>query len=142
MNHIIFDLDGTLADCTHRVHLLPDWDAFYSACYEDAPIEPIITLYRELFDSFLYDVHIWSGRRQSEEDKTWMWFDNHHLPIPDDDYWKMRPDDDHRPDTELKGEWLDVVPFTPSLVFEDRTSGVKMDRDRGIQVCQVAPGDF
>ena len=142
MKHIIFDLDGTLADCTHRVHLLPDWDAFYDACYEDAPIEPIVALYKELFDSFLYDVHIWSGRRQSEEDKTWMWFDKYHIPIPDDDYWKMRNVGDHRPDTELKALWLDTAPFTPSLVFEDRTSVVQMYRDRGIQVCQVAPGDF
>ena len=143
MKHIIFDLDGTLADCTHRVPLLPDWDAFYSACFEDKPIQSIVDLYTELSDNFFYEVHIWSGRREAERDKTYMWFDEHGLPIPEhEDQFLMRPDADHRPDTELKNEWLDVVPFTPSLVFEDRTSVVQMYRDRGIQVCQVAPGDF
>lgn len=142
MRHIIFDLDGTLADCTHRVPLLPDWDAFYAACFEDSPIESIATLYRELSELFLYDVHIWTGRRQSEEDKTWMWLDEHRLPIPDGSNFLMRPDGDHRPDTELKSLWLDEADFIPDLVFEDRASVVKMYRDRGIQVCQVAPGDF
>ena len=142
MNHIVFDLDGTIADCTHRVHLLPDWDAFYSACFEDIPIGPIVALYKELSESFLYDIHIWTGRRQMEEDKTWMWFDEHRIPIPDRDHWKMRSDGDHRPDTVLKAQWLATVDFVPVLVFEDRTSVVQMYRDKGIQVCQVAPGDF
>jgi len=135
---IIFDLDGTLADCTHRVPMLPNWDAFYEACDKDEPIDTIAHLYRELE---YHDLHIWSGRRESERYKTYQWFKKHELRIPGDQFL-MRPDNDHRPDTVLKGEWLDNADFVPDLVFEDRSSVVRMYRDRGIQVCQVAPGNF
>ena len=140
MNHIIFDLDGTLADCTHRVPLLPDWDAFYSACDKDSPIWPVIDVYDGLLGSFGRTVHIWSGRRETELTKTLYWFDEHGIQHPDN--FRMRLDGDHRSDTIVKGQWLDAADFVPSLVFEDRTSVVQMYRDRGIQVCQVAPGDF
>lgn len=135
---IVFDLDGTLADCSHRVPLLPNWDAFYSACDEDSPISPIISVYRELCKTHL--VEIWTGRRDSEEDKTLAWFEKHDIPLPSG--YRMRPDGDHRPDKKLKSQWLNEAHCLPSLVFEDRSSVVNMYRDRGIQVCQVAPGDF
>lgn len=148
-NIVIFDLDGTLADCTHRVPLLPDWDAFYAACDRDSLIEPIGALYRHMHaDWFNWDVRIWTGRRESERDKTLMWFDDHKLPLPDHqdpiggESLLMRPDGDHRPDTELKLDWLTESIDRPLLVFEDRTSVVNMYRKQGIQVCQVAPGDF
>ena len=140
MNWIIFDLDGTLADCAHRVPLLPDWDAFYSACNYDRPIKPMVELYKSLVADDSYFISIWSGRRESEFDKTIDWFELHHIPLSDD--IRMRPNGDHRPDTELKLEWLTGSGDTPILVFEDRSSVVKMYRDKGIQVCQVANGDF
>ena len=140
MKHIIFDLDGTLADCTHRVPMLPNWDAFYEACDKDEPIAPIVSIYNHLVSYGHYHIHVWSGRRESEIEKTAAWFNRHALYVP---YTlKFRPNGDHRPDTELKGEWLDEAKFTPYLVFEDRASVVQMYRDRGIRVCQVAPGDF
>lgn len=60
---IIFDLDGTLANCDHRRHFVdkrlskdhsyglvydpkkpfkPDWQSFYEACDKDTPIIPVI----------------------------------------------------------------------------------------------------
>lgn len=138
MNFIVFDLDGTLANCDHRVPLLPDWDAFYAACGDDSPIDPIIAVYRELCKSHI--VEIWTGRRDSEEDATLEWFERHNVPLPSG--YRMRRNGDHRPDTVLKSEWLDEAKFLPNLVFEDRSSVVQMYRDHGIKVCQVAPGDF
>jgi hypothetical protein len=34
----LFDLDGTLADCTHRLHRRKHWRAFFAACTADSPI--------------------------------------------------------------------------------------------------------
>ena len=38
----IFDIDGTIADLTHRLHYIqsikPDWKAFNSNVMDDAPI--------------------------------------------------------------------------------------------------------
>ena len=46
---IVFDLDGTLADDAHRQHHITgdvrDWDAYFAACGDDAPIiEPVMEL--------------------------------------------------------------------------------------------------
>lgn len=99
---IIFDLDGTLADCEHRRHFVdvyknpefvlshvdsslpkwehkntkekwkPDWKSFYEACDKDTPIQPIIEMFRLI--SVQYDlVEIWSGRCESVRDKTVDW---------------------------------------------------------------------
>lgn len=136
---IIFDLDGTLADCSHRLPLLPDWDAFYANCGDDKPIPQIVEVYGQFIDS-VFPVEIWSGRRESERETTIDWFDRHNIPLPG--ALRMRPNGDKRPDTVLKGEWLDGCGFVPWLVFEDRTSVVGLYRSRGIRVCQVAPGNF
>src|SRR5262244_603064 len=62
-NIIIFDLDGTLALIGHRVHHItsekPDWTAFYTACADDLPNSPIITV--EFIPlSFWYDTPLTS----------------------------------------------------------------------------------
>lgn len=49
----IFDLDGTLADCQHRVPILAEkddpnrWRRFYAACVDDTPIMPVIGVLHE-----------------------------------------------------------------------------------------------
>src|SRR5690625_7455534 len=58
----VFDLDGTLADCRHRVPLIPDWDAFFAACGEDLPIWPVIQKDKRLTTSA--EVWIESGRNE------------------------------------------------------------------------------
>lgn len=53
----IFDLDGVLFDNSHRMNLLPkgdgqtteQWDAFNLACEDDAPIEHMWALLKELY---------------------------------------------------------------------------------------------
>jgi phosphoglycolate phosphatase-like HAD superfamily hydrolase len=41
MKTVIFDLDGTLCDISHRLHFIEngnkDWDGFYAACPDDVP---------------------------------------------------------------------------------------------------------
>ncbi len=49
MQHVyVFDIDGTLADITHRLHFIQgekkDWDAFFAACIDDAPIGHMLDL--------------------------------------------------------------------------------------------------
>lgn len=48
----IFDIDGTLADLSHRLHFIQkkpaDWDGFFAACSDDAPIPEVIELIQRL----------------------------------------------------------------------------------------------
>ena len=49
MKYIIFDIDGVLADCSHRLHYLKDknYDNFYSdeEIMKDKPIHDIMDIF-------------------------------------------------------------------------------------------------
>lgn len=144
---VIFDLDGTLANHHHRVHLVTgpsnkkDFSAFNAACVNDTLMLPIV----QVFQGLRYVGHtleIWSGRSDAVRKETEHWLECHGI-FPDQ--LLMRMEGDYTPDHELKEMWLMHAIScgqTPDLVFDDRTRLVEMWRRNGIQCCQVAPGDF
>lgn len=160
----IFDLDGTLADITHRLHYISigyrkDWDGFFDACDDDKPVLPIIRLLKVL-SSTGHHVCIWSGRSEKVRRKTIAWLNRQgiFLNSPGEvrpgfsldtpgtvQELRLRPEGDYRNDDILKREWLDEAKEqgkAPVLVFEDRGRVVDMWREQGIFCCQVAPGTF
>lgn len=140
----VFDLDGTLADITHRLHFIQnkpkDWPAFFRACVDDKPIWPLIVIAQRLM--FTNVVEIWSGRSDMVRTETAKWLDDHGMGMRGS--LRMRRDGDYRADHIVKSEWLESLPreLWPDLVFDDRQQVVDMWRAHGIICCQVAPGDF
>jgi hypothetical protein len=154
----IFDLDGTLADISHRMHFIksdptlpdgadfkPRWDIFFAACKDDKPITPMISLLDDLGHQALASVYIWTGRDENVRDETINWLRRHVNRIIIDEL-RMRTHGDHRPDHVIKEEWLKALDPDDRArlicVFEDRDQVVKMWRDNGVACCQVAPGGF
>lgn len=146
----IFDIDGTLADLSHRLHHIQkdpkDWDAFFAACGQDEPIECICELARCLASAKHGPVVMFvSGRSDVVREPTAAWIEQHvRLTCPPDRLY-MRKAGDHRPDNIVKSELLDRIiadGFYPAIVFEDRDQVVKMWRARGIPCAQVAEGKF
>jgi hypothetical protein len=137
----VFDLDGTISDATHRLYHLQvkpkDWASFYAGCINDAAIEPTIAVMRALV-AVGHRVEIWTGRSDETEQMTRTWLHRYDVP---DVRLRMRKAGDHRPDVEVKVEWLSLDD-RPDMVFEDRSSMVEMWRALEIRVAQVAPGDF
>lgn len=136
---IVFDMDGTLSDPTHRLHHLKnkDWDSFYEACDQDTPHDEMLNLMHSLYAA-AHRIEIWTGRRESTREKTIQWMQDLELPnVP----IRMRADGDKRHDVTVKGEWIDKY-GKPDIVFEDRNSMVNFYRDQDIRCLQVAPGDF
>lgn len=148
----IFDLDGTLALCDHRKHFLeaedPDrWRRFYAACDRDEPNVPVLRVMETLRHTGA-DVWVFSGRSDEVRAQTEAWLCQHTSLCS----WElrtalvMRQGRDHRPDDELKKEYLDrmLVDDRQRLVavFDDRDRVVKMWRDNGVTCFQVAPGAF
>lgn len=145
MKTVIFDLDGTLADCQHRIGYIRmrpyQWDKFFDndEVYKDGVHEDVA----ELFRMFRANHHIVivSGRSDQCREGTVRWLhDNLLLP----DLLLMRKEGDHRPDDLVKQEIyrthlsdLDIFG-----VFDDRDRVVNMWRRLGIRCFQVAPGDF
>lgn len=157
---IIFDLDGTLADCEHRRHFVdprkrdckcgnklnhicykckhwqPDWPAFYEACDKDEPIHIVIEVFKSISDE--HEVQIWSGRCESVRGKTIEWLCNNGIIPPLHVFeLKMRPIGDNTPDEVLKERWLDEAMAAGNkidFVFDDRPKAVRMWHRRGIFV--------
>lgn len=154
----IFDIDGTIADCSHRVHFLkppaglihfekgetdwkPDWDAFYDACDKDEPIMNVLRVLANLDNS--YEIIFVTGRPERIRNKTHLWIAEYlclgycHM--------YMRKDGDHRPDYQVKREIYETQikdKYDVIGVFEDRKQCVDMWRALGLQCYQVNNGDY
>ena len=137
---VIFDIDGTLASCDHRLHLLPDYDAFYELMLDDPPIRPIVDMARAMLRD--HGLIFCTGRPERHRAKTEAWLARHWLPTTP---LYMRRDDDHRDDHVIKREMLEVIRSFPAdirFVVEDRASVVKMWREEGLLCLQCAEGNF
>lgn len=162
----IFDLDGTLCDLTHRLHLLPknlpdhrrrsdSWRDFEEQCWRDKGILAVLNILQALWVGG-HVVYICTARHDFTRDMTIDWLHQHMPSIPRE-WWGsavdtrlfMRPAGDRRKDVELKRDWLNTR-FAKggfdrqqiACVFEDRQRVVDMWREEGLQCLQVAPGNF
>ena len=155
----IFDIDGTLADITHRIHFIrnpegkKDWVAFKHFVFADKPIKHMVDLCRTLYwasrryydeDGRLpWDVVLMSGRNEHQRDDTIKWLAEvaclPTMPL------YMRKDEDYRADDIIKRELLSEVRadgYAPIMAFDDRDRVVAMWRANDVPCAQVAPGDF
>lgn len=145
---IIWDIDGTLANGDHRIHLIRQepkrWDEYFSLCDDDKPISHMIDILRSLERDFIPVFA--TGRPERTRTETTWWLVSHgaatgRYPLR----LYMRADGDHRNDDELKIEMLAKIRadgFNPVMVFEDRARVVKAWRAAGMPCAQVAEGDF
>lgn len=146
MKAYIFDIDGTIADCSHRIpHIQQepkDWDSFYGACHLDTPIRHIIRLAKDLGQTVGTEIVYVSGRSDQCRNETAEWLDRHGLPAGP---LYMRKRGDHRDDDVIKLELLAQLRadgFEPILAFDDRNRVVAAWRSAGIPCAQVAEGNF
>lgn len=149
VHYCIFDLDGTLADCTHRLHHVqkdkPDWTAFYEAMDEDKPIQAMVLLARSLKFALRdpLEVIIATGRPSNYAERTAKWLAKNGLGFTK---VIMRDEGDHRPSPivkqEMWGQLEAAYRCAPLLVFDDRDADVKMWRKAGLICLQCAEGKY
>lgn len=155
MKCYLFDIDGTLADLSHRLHYIQgetkDWDAFFAACGSDRPIDHICDLAFTLNSSANQIVFV-SGRSDAVREQTLCWLETQGLRTNGDNWFReyrpqlyMRKAGDRRPDHVVKLELLAQIKadgWEPIMAFDDRNQVVDMWRANGVPCAQVAPGDF
>jgi FMN phosphatase YigB (HAD superfamily) len=140
---VLVDMDGTLADVSHRVHHVrgrgkKNWGAFFRGMVHDPPNEVIADWVRNLKPE--YTVVILSGRPSNYARETVEWLRRHHIPF---EHLLMRPAGDHRPDHIVKKELMDTLPRERiAFVIDDRSSVCRMWRSEGLRCFQIAEGDF
>lgn len=140
---IIFDIDGTLADCAHRLHHVrtgkKDWKAFSENMDKDKPIPPIVEICKAFYKQDYY-ILLCTGRNEEHRDKTLAWLEKYAIPFHE---LRMRKDSDYRSDVIVKEEMIHPDEFERILfVVEDRSRVVEFWRKKGILCLQCAPGDF
>jgi predicted kinase/phosphoglycolate phosphatase-like HAD superfamily hydrolase len=141
---VLFDIDGTLADATHRLHHVTrepkNYDAFFAAVGDDPVIEPVRELAQAL-DKQGYKLILVSGRSDKVRDLTEEWLARHEVPNHE---LHMRVDGDYRPDYVVKAEILDGIQADGNevaFVVDDRPSVVAMWRERGLTCFQCRDWD-
>ena len=140
---VIFDIDGTLADVSERLHHIKkkpkDWDAFFGGIPPDKAIRSMVRLCNILHASGI-KILLCTGRREKDRAETVKWLKqqgvNYHELI-------LRPDGDRRSDVIVKREMLAGLDRSKILfVVEDRSGVVEMWRSEGLVCLQCAPGEF
>lgn len=148
----IFDIDGTIADLSHRLHYIKtvpkDWDSFNARVIHDTPIKPVLEIMHSLYKAGT-DVYFFTGRNESTRAATTEW-------IYQNTFWDtstitqslfMRPLNDRRDDTQVKKDiYLNHLNEYDknrlTSVFEDRDRVVKMWRKLGVTCLQVRDGNY
>jgi len=132
----IVDIDGTLADGTHRQHFVrgkpKNWDAYDAIMHKDTPIQPVIDIINIIYSCGI-DIIVCSGRKERDRKITEAWFKEHGI-----DYTKMyfRPTLDYSDDCVVKEAMLKEIQkdYSVIAVFDDRTKVVNMWRKNGLYV--------
>lgn len=152
----IFDIDGTIANCKHRIHhiidlnpipgvkFLPNWPAFDAEIGRDFPIHNNIHTLHQLMKTS--DIWFFTGRmdRGPSRESTLHWLRTY-TSIKEPNL-TMRPHNDYRDDFIIKQEMLDNILEVDRnrlvAVFDDRDRVVKMWRENDITCYQVCYGDY
>lgn len=145
MKTAIFDIDGTLSNCSARLcHILdgrPDWNAFHAECHLDPVNEPVAELLRQLVQRN-WTIVLCTGRPWRYAEATRGWMNRQGLVYHN---LMMREDDDKQSDVELKRRMLAGLRdlgHDVRMVFEDRQRVVDMWREEGVFCFQCAKGDY
>ena len=140
---VIFDIDGTLADVSERIHHVrnkpKNWNAFFQGMAQDKAIHSMVRLCNILYEAGM-QILLCSGRSEEHRDQTVQWLAekevNYHELI-------LRRDGDRRSDNIVKREMLAGIDKSKILfVVEDRSRVVEMWRSEGLVCLQCAPGEF
>ena len=128
---IIFDLDGTLSDDSHRRHFIfeNNYKEYFQRCSEDIRNEPVCLLNYLLYEAG-YIIKIWSGRPDLFLDETIKWLKDNNIKYHE---LKLKPlNQSHLSANQIKGKWLKELSELPLFVFDDREICIKWWRKNDV----------
>lgn len=146
MKAVIFDLDGTLADGTHRLHLLPtvdlhltdSWNEFNRASKDDSPIHSTIEVCNIMVRAG-WRVIILTGRSDIVRAETEAWLERNFVMYSE---LVMRPHSDNRKDTVIKEEFLRNQVGLENIVAAWDDSPAVIEHLRGLGITTYAVCDY
>ena len=140
----IFDIDGTIADTSHRQHYMREkrknWKAFYDEMVNDPPVVPTVRILESLKQAG-YKIVLVSGRPNNYRLTTEQWLKANYIQY---DALYMREEFDYRADNTVKQEIYNnfIEPnYNVIGVFEDRKRVKRMWVENNIFVFDVNQND-
>ncbi len=149
---VLCDIDGTIADTTHRLHYVTkpegasddwkkDWKGFFSKMADDPVRQDVQKILIDLYNRG-HTIIFLSARPDSYRDVTLKWLADKTLSFA---YTLiMRQSHDKRPDTEVKADMLNLhFPDKGVIhtIIDDRPSVIRMWKEMGINVVDVGKGE-
>jgi hypothetical protein len=142
---VIFDIDGTVANISHRRHYVRDgnknWGAFNNTMHLDTVYPDVLWLYNVIRQTGVTMLFA-SGRGEEQRQVTVDWLSDNGFVY---ERLYMRPARDYRPDHIIKAEILEKMRadgFDPTMAFDDRNQVVSFWRSAGLRCLQLADGNF
>ena len=143
---VIFDVDGTIADCEHRLHHIQKtdpagkrqkrrFDLFEAEIPYDQPIMEVVNIYKRMVADPNVAVVLLTGRNEKSRDLTEKWLSDHDLDGYDGLYMKPRKQATIPDTKQKKAQYAQIVEdfgMEASMVFEDRGRVVTMWREMGV----------
>lgn len=158
MSYFIYDIDGTLADTSDRVHFVrpppgekKNWKEFFNKerMLADRPVEGTVLIAQLMISAEGVRPIYCTGRPSEYRQVTIEWLrqrvEPDANPLGISERLFMRSFNDHRDDSIVKAELIQQIIEKygqPLAMFEDRDRVVKAVRDLGVRVFQVADGNF
>jgi len=140
---VICDIDGTLADITHRLKYVKDcekkeWKRFFAECGEDPVREDVYNILKG-FQNDGHPVVLVSGRPEEYRWTTQLWLDKNGIEY---DALLMRGIGDKRDDDVVKQEIYDkyLKHYPIECVIDDRPRVIRMWRKNNLVVVDVGSG--
>lgn len=151
---VLCDIDGSIADCEHRMHFIKkpedapedwkkDWKGFFRFMEDDLVREEVQKILVQFYNEGKTVIFM-SARPEMYKDVTLRWLQEHFLTFA----WTviLRKDGDKRPDTEVKKQMFEEH-FKDKkcihIVIDDRPSVLRMWQSMDIPVLDVGKGiDF
>lgn len=131
---ILLDLDGTISNCSHRLHYIEtspkDWETFFSKCFEDPIIGPVYEIVKQFQSN--YRTVITTSRPEKVRELTDLWLREHDIQY---DLLLMRKNKEFRKSPVVKSDMIDFIieqGYNPMIAIDDREDCVHMFIKRGI----------
>lgn len=145
---IIVDIDGTIADNTHRQHFLSgnnkQWDNFFNACYRDKVYEDTVSLIKLLINKDI-EIFFVTGRKEKYRNQTESWLDTYTKLFPlKNSHLIMRENEDWSKDYLYKYNIVNMLKedYDIFAIFEDNTDCINMYREQGFTCYQCRPQSY
>lgn len=142
MKYIVFDIDGVLADCSHRLKYIQgedkDYDSFYSydEILKDKPILNLdkILLNIQCAGSSDIDIRFITARNIKSITATAEWLEKYFSIMVEEGDILMRPEKDWRPAYQVKEDLIKKhIGFENILfAFDDDDKVVEMYKKHGV----------